>query len=171
MGVWTDHKPASGGGDYLKLKNGDRKKVRFVSEPAIVTYDGKKLRYQVLLYNKTDKLAQVYEFGPQVFGEFGELAEDWGEPTEFDVTIGRTGSTQFDTSYSVNPSPKSIDLTDEETAAVNAVKFPSSKSRMLADYMEDGIMPETIETSKNQDILDGSQSLDDDEPVPEFTGQ
>lgn len=171
MSIWTDHKPASGSRDYLKLKNGDKKKVRFISEPAIVTYDGKKIRYQVVLYNKTDKLAQIYEFGPQIFGQFGELTEEWGEPTKFDVTIGRTGSTQFDTNYSVTPSPKSVELTNDEVASVNAVKFPSSKSRMLADYMEDGIMPETIETSKSQNnVLEGSEPLDDNDPVPEFTG-
>jgi len=139
MSVWQDHKPVSGSGDYLKLKNGDRKKVRFTSEPAVVTYDGKKLRYQVVLYNKTDKMAQIYEFGPQVFGQIGELAEDWGVPTEFDMTIGRTGSTQFDTAYSVTPSPKSVDLTPDEVTAINTIKFPTSKSRMLADYMKDGI--------------------------------
>lgn len=169
MSIWNDHKPSSGGGDYLKLKNGDKKKVRFVSEPAVVTYDGKKLRYQVVLYNKTDEVAQIYEFGSQIFGQFGELTEEWGEPTDFDVTIGRTGSTQFDTNYSVNPSPKSTELTQDEVNLVNAVKFPGNKARLLADYMEDGIMPEVIETSKNQgSILDGSEQID--EPLPSFEG-
>jgi hypothetical protein len=169
MSVWNEHKPSSGSGDYLKLKNGDKKKVRFVSEPAIVTYDGKKLRYQVVLYNKTDKVAQIYEFGPQIFGQFGELTEEWGEPTDFDVTIGRTGSTQFDTNYSVTPSPKSTELTQDEINLVNAVKFPGNKAKMLADYMEDGILPETIETSKNQDsLLNGATP--DDSPLPDFQG-
>lgn len=169
MSIWNEHKPSSGSGDYLKLKNGDKKKVRFVSEPAIVTYDGKKLRYQVVLYNKTDKVAQIYEFGPQIFGQFGELTEEWGEPTDFDVTIGRTGSTQFDTNYSVTPSPKSTELTQDEVNLVNAVKFPGNKAKMLTDYMEDGILPETIETSKNQDnLLNGA--VPDDEPVPDFRG-
>lgn len=171
MSVWQDHKPASGSGDYLKLKNGDKKKVRFTSEPAIVTYDGKKLRYQVVLYNKTDKLAQIYEFGPQIFGQIGELSEDWGAPTDFDMTIGRTGSTQFDTTYSVNPLPKSDDLTVEETALTDAIKFPTSKARMLAAYMEDEIMPEITETKNSQNnILEGSEPLDDDAPLPDFTG-
>ena len=150
MSVWNDHKPAAGGGDYLKLKGGDRKKVRFVSEPAVITYDGVKLRYQVVLYNKTDKLAQVYEFGPQVFGQIAELAEDWGDPTQYDMTISRQGSTQYDTSYTVTPLPKSEVLTKDELEATTAVKFPTSKARLLSDYMEDGIMPETIETTKSQ---------------------
>ncbi len=90
--IWNEHKPASGGGDYLKLTNGDKKKVRFASEPAVITYDGVKLRYQVVLYNKTDKSAQIYEFGPQIFGQIGELSEEWGEPKDFDMTISRTES-------------------------------------------------------------------------------
>lgn len=167
MSIWNDHKPVSGGGDYLRLKSGDRKKVRFVSEPAVVTYDGVKLRYQVVLYNRTDKVAQVYEFGPQVFGQIGELAEEWGDPSEFDMTISRQGSTQFDTSYSVTPSPKSAELTVEETQAVNAVKFPSSKARYLSEYEQDHIMPETIETSKSNSMSKAElDSLDElGEPV------
>lgn len=146
--IWSKHKPVSGGGDYLRLKNGERKKVRFVSEPAVVTYDGFKARYQVVLYNKTDKIAQIYEFGPQVYGQIGELVEEWGDPTVFDMTIGRQGSTQFDTSYTVNPSPKSIDLTPEEAAKANEVKFPGSRAKWLKDYEEDGLLPEPIQTTK-----------------------
>lgn len=157
--VWVDHKPSSGSGDYLKLANGDKKKVRFTSNPAVITYDGVKLRYQVVLYNRTDKLAQIFEFGPQVFGQIGELTEDWGEPTEFDMTIGRTGSTQFDTKYTVTPSPKSVPLTKEELDKCEAVKFPGNKSRMLAEYMQDGIMPETIETKNNDKYVASEEEL------------
>ncbi len=150
MSIYTDHKPKGSGGDYLRLKDGDRKKIRFASEPAVVTYDGEKLRYQWVVYNKSDKLAQTYEAGAMVFGQLAELYEDWGEPTDFDCTISRTGSGQFDTSYTVTPSPKSEDLTKAEQEAVDAVKFPSSKARMLADVEADGVMPETIETKNKQ---------------------
>lgn len=171
MSIYQDHKPNSGSGDYLKLKDGDRVKVRFASEPAVVTYDGKKLRYQWVVYNKTSKLAQIYEAGPQVFGQLAELYDEWGEPTEFDVTIGRTGSGQFDTSYSVSPSPKSVDLTPEEQAKVEAVKFPGEKSRMLADLQEDGQMPETIPTKakldKVHEVVEG-EPMNLDELPPDF---
>lgn len=162
--VWADHKPDSGSGDYLKLRDGDKKKVRFYSEPAIVTYDGVKIRYQVVLYNKTDKVAQIYEFGPQVFGQVSTLGEDWGLPDEFDMHISRQGSTQFDTSYTVSPLPKSEPLTKEELEKVAAVKFPGSKAKMLATYMEDGELPETIETKKQMSVSE-SASLADSEPV------
>lgn len=151
MSVWNDHKPTGSGSAYLKLKDGDRKKVRFWSDPAVVTYDGVKLRYQVVLWNKTDKVPQMYEFGAQVFGQIGDLYEEWGEPNEFDVTISRTGSGQFDTSYGVTPSPKSEPLTPEEDELCKAIKFPGNKSRMLAQYEQDHIMPETIETAKKDE--------------------
>lgn len=165
MSIWNDHKPNSGSGDYLKLKDGDRKKVRFCSEPAVVTYDGKKIRYQVVLYNRSDKLAQVYEFGPQVFGAIGELYEEWGEPTDFDMTISRTGSGQFDTNYSVSPSPKSVDLSDEEKEKCAGLKFPGQKSRMLTDYEQDGIMPEIIETNKNKNYSASDLELNKSDEV------
>lgn len=148
MSVWTDHKPMSNSGDRLKLQNGDKKKVHFYTDPAVVTYDGVKLRYQVILFNKTDKLAQLFEFGPQIFGQVGDLYEDWGEPTEIDITIARKGSTQYDTEYVVNPVPKSEPLTKREIEACKAINFPGNKSKMLAQYELDHILPETIETKK-----------------------
>lgn len=172
MSIWQDHKPGGASGDYLRLKDGDRKKVRFFSEPAVITYDGQKLRYQVVLYNKTDRLAQVYEFGAQVFGQIGELYDEWGEPTQFDITIGRTGSGMTDTSYSVTPSPKSEPLTAQEQEACEMIKFPSGKAKLLSAYEEDRIMPETIETKNNNGTTSNAElkSLDEvnevqDEPI------
>lgn len=149
--IYATHKPAGGSGDYLKLKDGDKIKLRFASLPAVVTYDGQKIRYQWVVYNRNEKKAQVYEAGAQVFGQLAALYEDWGEPTEFDVTVSRTGSGQFDTSYTVTPSPKSQDLTEDEKAAVAAVKFPGAKSKWLSEVEEDGQLPETIQTKKDSD--------------------
>ncbi len=146
--IYQSHKPSSGSGDYLKLKDGDKVKVRFASEPAVVTYDGVKIRYQWVVYNRDQKKAQIYEAGSQVFGQLAALYEDWGEPTSFDVTISRAGSGQFDTSYNVTPSPKSVDLTKEEAEKVKAVLFPGTKSKWLRDLEQDGVMPETIPTKK-----------------------
>lgn len=146
--IYSTHKPSSGSGDYLKLKDGDKIKLRFATAPAVVTYDGKKLRYQWVVFNRTANKAQTYEAGPQVFEQLAALYDEWGEPTEFDVTISRTGSGQFDTSYTVTPSPKSVDLTDTELEAVTTITFPSIKARLLEDFAQDGIYPETIETKK-----------------------
>lgn len=161
--IWQEHKPSGAGGIYLKLKDGDSIKVRFYSPPAVVTYDGEKLRYQVVLFNKTANTAQIYEFGSQIFGKLAELYDEWGEPGEFDLTIKRKGSGQFDTEYSVNPSRKSTDLTTEEQEACNILGrlFPGPNARLLTEYEKDHIMPEKIESKSNKpsDILEGGEAL------------
>lgn len=146
MSIYETHKPAQGKGDYLKLKDGDRVKIRFASQPAVVTYDGEKIRYQWIVFNRNEKKAQVYEAGAQIFGQLSELYQEWGEPTEFDVTISRTGSGQFDTSYTVTPSPKSVALSSEEKVLVDKVaeNFPGSKSRWLSEVEVDGVLPEPL---------------------------
>lgn len=156
MSIYEKHKPSQGKGDYLKLKDGERVKVRFASEPAGVTYDGKKLRYQWVVYNRTDKKAQVYEAGPQVFNQLAELYPDWGEPTDFDVTISRTGSGQFDTSYTVTPSPKSEPLKEDEQDAVNKVleRFPGTKARYLSKIEEDGQLPEPLVSQEDDTVTE-----------------
>jgi len=144
--IYEQHKPAGAGGDYLRLKDGDKVKVRFASAPAACTYDGEKIRYQWVVFNRNINKAQIYEAGAQVFGQLASLYPEWGEPTEFDVTIGRTGSGQFDTSYTVTPSPKSLDLNAEQKAMVEeALKtFPGKYAKWLADLEQDGVMPETV---------------------------
>jgi hypothetical protein len=167
LSIYETHKPAQGKGDYLKLKDGDRVKVRFTSEPAVVTYDGKRLRYQWVVFNRKDKKAQVYEAGSQVFGQLADLYPEWGEPTDFDVTISRSGSGQFDTSYTVTPSPKSMDLTAEEKALVDKAleNFPGSKSRWLSDVEADGRLPEALKPTNESDE---DTSLSDEDIPPEF---
>lgn len=166
MSIYETHRPAGGNGDYLRLKDGDKVKIRFASPPAAVTYDGVKIRYQWIVYNRNDEKAQIYEAGAQVFGQLASLYPEWGEPTEFDVTISRTGSGQFDTSYTVTPSPKSVDLTAEEKATVDELSktFPGKYARWLSDIEQDAQLPERIPVKgKSEDI----QQADDDIP-PEF---
>lgn len=164
--IYQTHKPSSGSGDYLKIKDGQKVKLRFASEPAVVTYDGIKIRYQWVVYNRNEKKAQIYEAGAQVFGQLAALYEDWGSPDTFDVTVSRTGSGQFDTSYTVTPSPKSVDLTDGELEAVAAVKFPGNKSKWLRELEEDGQMPETIQTNKQNTNQDEVAPMPDDQDAP-----
>lgn len=153
MSIYEDHKPNQGKGEYLRLKDGDKVKVRIASEPAAVTYDGEKIRYQWVIFNRNEKKAQIYEAGTQVFSQLASLYPEWGEPTEFDVTIGRTGSGQFDTSYTVTPSPKSNDLTESERELLDKIaeNFPHSKAKWLADLEKDGVMPPTIQTGKSKE--------------------
>lgn len=167
MSIYETHKPAQGKGDYLKLKSGDKVKVRFASLPAVVTYDGERIRYQWIVFNYGEVKAQVYEAGAQVFGQLASLYPEWGEPTEFDVTISREGSGQFDTSYTVTPSPKSQPLTADAKALVDAAleKFPGKKSRWLSDVEADGQLPEALKPgSKDED----EPPVTDEDIPPEF---
>lgn len=167
--IYEQHKPAQGKGDYLRLKDGDRVKVRFASQPAVVTYDGERLRYRWVVFNWIEHKAQVYEAGAQVFGQLADLYPEWGEPTEFDVTISRTGSGQFDTSYTVTPSPKSQPLTEKEQGLVNTAleNFPGKKSRWLSEVEADGQLPEALKPGGKQEDADEPPMSDEDIP-PEF---
>jgi hypothetical protein len=168
MSIYETHKPVQGKGDYLKLRDGDRVKVRFASEPAVVTYDGEKIRYQWVVFNRSDKKAQIYEAGTQVFSQLADLYPEWGEPTDFDVTISRSGSGQFDTSYTVTPSPKSTALTEKEKELVATAleNFPGKKSRWLADVEADGQLPERLLTGTKTDT--GDPPLGEEDIPPEF---
>lgn len=176
MSIYQDHKPAGGGSAYLKLKDGDAIRVRFYSPPAVVTYDGEKLRYQVILYNKTANLAQIFEFGPQIFGQLADLYEEWDEPGNFDMTIKRTGSGQFDTEYSVIPSPNSVELSKDQVTELVTMEetFPGKKSKWLSDYEKDHVMPEVIEiTLKSgydsaREVVAKLGTTIDEEPMPEM---
>lgn len=156
MSIYQTHKPSQGSGTYLKLKDGDRVKVRFTSQPAVVTYDGVKIRYQWVVYNHNEQKAQIFEAGAMIFGQLADLYPEWGDPMDFDVTISRTGSGQFDTSYTVTPSPKSVDLTkDQKTdVAVITETFPGNRAKWLVDVEKDGQLPEITPTKNSSEKLE-----------------
>lgn len=149
MSVYTTHKPGGDDTLYLKLKDGDSVKLRISSDCAVQTYDGKKLRYSWVVWNRELKKAQVYSAGVSVYSQIADLVEDWGEPTQFDVRIKRVGAGMLDTNYSVSPVKESMDLVKTEEDEVKKVDLLKSlgKSKWLADYIEDGEMPEVIETN------------------------
>ena len=129
MSIYLTHKPASNdGGLFLKLKDGDTVKVRIVTPPAVyqqsyTNEDGEttvSTRYAWGIYNRNESKAQVFSQGKMVFGQLADLVEEWGEPTEFDITIKRTG-VQLETRYSVTPAPKSSDLLPEQRKEVEAI--------------------------------------------------
>lgn len=145
MSIYSDHKPGADDGLYLKLKDGDKVKLRIASEPACSTYDGVKLRYAWIVWNRELNKPQVFSFGISIYSQVADLIDEWGEPTEFDVTVKRTGSGQMDTNYSVTPVKTSDDLTADQLKEVEKIDLPQAvKGRWLSDYVEDRIMPEVI---------------------------
>jgi hypothetical protein len=145
MSIYNTYKPTSGGDLYLKLKDGDSVKLRIASEPVIFTndFDGKITeRFAWVVYNRNDKKAQVYAAGKSVYGQLADLVEEWGEPTEYDITIKRSGE-GLETKYGVVPSPTSLDLTGDEKKAVDEVDLlKATGGRWLQDFAKDGKLPD-----------------------------
>lgn len=166
MSIYTTHKPSSGGGDFLKLKDGDRVKMRIATDPAISVYkQGDRPRYSWVVWNRDDKKAQIYSAGISVFKQIAALVEDWGEPTEFDIRISRSGSGLQDTEYIVSPVKTSEDLTDEQLDAVNKVDLVAAiKGKWLSEYEADGELPDPV-TDEIPQFVAEPPLTDDDAPV------
>lgn len=144
--IYNTHKPSTGGGDYLKLKDGDKVKLRIASEPAISVYKaGDRFRYNWIIWNREDKKAQIYSAGVSVFKQIAALTEDWGLPTEFDIRISRSGSGMNDTEYIVTPVKTSDDLTKDELEKVASIDLTKAiKGKWLAEYEDDGELPDPV---------------------------
>jgi len=119
------------GGVFLRLKEkGQQIRVRLVSEPLhyIDTLpDGKELKkvawvviHKELVDGKPHKSVKVYEAGPMVFNAIKALvkSEDWGDPTQYDLTITRTE--KEGSYYTVHPNPKPMGPLSEDEAALVA---------------------------------------------------
>lgn len=150
--IYTQHKPGSDGGLYIKMQDGDRIKGRIASEPAINVYQqGQKPRYSWIIFvrelnGKPVNKPLILTKGVSVYTGIADVAEAWdAEPTEFDVVIKRTGSGLNDTEYSVTPVKTSEDLTKEQLAEVDKIDLPQAiKGKWLAKYVEDGELPDPI---------------------------
>lgn len=143
MSIYQQHQPQGGNDLYLKLKDGDKVKLRIASEPAITVFkEGDKPRYNWIVWNRELSKPQVYGAGVSVYGQIADLVEEWGEPTEFDITIKRTGSGMQDTEYSVVPVKTSAELTKTQQEEVDKIDLPKAcKGKWLADYVKDGVLP------------------------------
>lgn len=143
--IYKRHNPGNTNGLYLKLGDGDKVKLRIVSAPAISVYkEGDKPRYSWIVWNRELKKPQVYSSGISVFRQIADLEDEWGAPTDFDITIKRTGL-MMETEYSVVPVKASDDLTTEQQGEVDKINLPQAiKGKWLADYVEDGELPDPV---------------------------
>lgn len=144
MSIYTTYKPAGGSeGLFLKISDGDSVKLRIASEPAIFnqefTNDGEttvSTKFAWTVWNRGEKKAQVFNGGKSIYNQIADLVEEWGEPTEFDITVKRTGQ-MLETRYSVTPAPKSVDLTKDEQDECDKVDLLKAvKGRWLKDFDE-----------------------------------
>lgn len=144
--IYQQHKPSGSNDLYLRLKDGDKVKMRIASEPVITVYKtGDRPRYAWIVWNRDKDMPQVYASGVSVYSQIADLAEEWGDPTTFDITVKRTGSGIQDTEYSVVPIKQSVDLTGEQQAEIDKIDLPqATKGKWLKDYLQDEILPEPV---------------------------
>lgn len=164
--IYQTHNPGSTDSLYLKLKSGDRVKLRIITEPAVSTFDGKKLRYNWVVWNRELNKPQVYGAGISVFSQIADLVEEWGTPEGYDITIKRSGSGPLDTEYSVTPVKNSDELTTAQLAEAEKIDLPQAcKGKWLTDFEEDGEMPEAIKPGGNVSEENTPPPSDEDAPI------
>lgn len=169
--IYGRHQPSGGNDLYLKLNDGDKVKGRVASEPAISVYsEGQKPRYSWIIFvrefnGKPVNKPQILTKGISVYNGIADLVEEWGEPTEFDVVIKRTGAGLNDTEYSVTPVKTSEDLTKEQLAEVEKIDLPQAiKGKWLSAYVDDGELPDPITAGKFTDDI-APMPTDEDAPI------
>ena len=165
--IYQTYKPAGGSDNlFLKLKAGDSVKMRIGTDPAIYEQtftdeEGKitiSTRYAWGVWNLNEEKAQVFSQGKSVFNQLADLVEEWGEPTEFAVTVKRTGE-MLETRYSVTPAPKSVPLTDAQVKAVADIDLLGAvKGRWLKDVESD--QSETAPQSKVDKVYPVTDDFD-----------
>lgn len=143
--VYSNNKPVSSDGLFLKIQPDTKVRVRILGIPAVFesryedpkTHDVKiSTKYAWPVYNHDEGKVQVFQGGAQVYNGLLALIEDddWGDPANYDVTIGRAGS-GTDTKYSVVGSPKSKDVPEDveapDVVAIQSKSPNNSKVRLL----------------------------------------
>lgn len=126
--IYQTYKPAGGSdGLFLKIQDGESVTLRIASEPAIFTQefnnDGEvsvSTKFAWVAWNRGEKKAQIFNGGKSIYSQIADLVEEWGEPTDFDIKVKRTGQ-MLETRYSVTPLPKSDPLTKEEKAECDKI--------------------------------------------------
>jgi hypothetical protein len=144
--IYQKHRPSSSDDLYLKLKDGDAIKMRIYSEPAIVVFkEGQRPRYAWVVINHNNKKAQVFNAGISIYSQIADIAEDWGDPKDFDIMIRRKGAGQFDTEYSVTPvKTPTAPTKEQETEADKIDLINATKGKWLQDYESDGTLPAPV---------------------------
>lgn len=155
MTMFKDVKvPSSGGGDYLRLKDGDNFKVRFFGEVVIFNDNYGNTRWGNVVWNYDENKAQAYGYTKTIVNRVQELEgdsgwgdvrdyDDWGDVRNYDVKVSRKGSTKEDTEYSLIPYPNSKPLTKEQSEACKALDlFKMFKGSVSISDFNEGKEPE-----------------------------
>lgn len=124
--LYAKNKPAGGNGLFLKFEDGQTVQLRVLDIPVVFQseYEGKfSTKWAWPVYNHDEKKVQILQGGSTIYNAINDLIQDddYGDPTEYDIKITRTGK-GTDTKYSVLPPRNSKDLPDDlETVNVESV--------------------------------------------------
>lgn len=172
---------SGGGGLFLKLNDGDTVKVRLYSDPVYFDSEFKgnlSARFAWVIWNHDEEKAQIWATNGATYNSIKDLVldEEYGDPSEYDIKITRTGTEQ-QTRYSIRPGTQRYVLTTEQLQACKGVdiieKIDKSDSTQhvmwLEEHREQKANPETPSKevgTKNkdtviEDISDQPINLDD----------
>lgn len=141
--IYKDYTPPAGnGGLFLKIEDGENVRLRVLSKEPVVfesDYLGTlSTKYAWLVYNHDEEKVQIFQGGATIYNAIAALAtdEDWGDPTEYDIKVGRKG-VQKETKYSVQPTNKSkevpADLEDVDVLGIINKSDKNVNVQMLSD--------------------------------------
>lgn len=137
-----DYEAPEGGGNYMKLKDGENK-IRILSKPVVGWVDWKDKKpfrfpmdkkpekpldknpikhfWAFIVWNYTDQAIQILEITQQTIQtQIINLTkdEDWGAPFDYDIKITKKGR-DLDTKYSVIPAGKKPVADEIQKAALD----------------------------------------------------
>jgi|GEM_PF-6700958 len=102
------------------------------------------LRYAVTIIDRADGAIKIWEFGRRVKTSIANIADKYGDPTNYDLTIIRKGMKAEDTVYTVIPAREEKALTDAEKKLplYDLEKlYAVTPKEVVASYLK-GIVPE-----------------------------
>lgn len=106
----------------------------------------------VNVLDRRDGTAKLWEFTETLKGDIYGMVEEWKKlPTQFDVALSRTGTTQFNTRYKVTISPNQEKLTTEELALtkVNLGEYYKPNTERLVSLLK-GEVPKRKEDTNGK---------------------
>jgi hypothetical protein len=122
---------------FLSLKKrGDKVKIRIVSTPIHFkelwqdkeTGEGKENeKFAWIVIDREDGKVKAFKQGVMIYKKIKDFAmdEDWGNPTDYDLTIERTE--EQGNYYSVKPSPSKTKITKDEQEAIEEANIDLEK--------------------------------------------
>lgn len=168
MDALANFKPTEGQSSFIKFEPDKPVKVRIVSlDPLVSNSKYGKTVFAFAVWNHTAEKAMILNRGPAILNRIQELHldEEWGKDiTKMDIRITAKG-TGLETKYSVDPIPKSVDLTEEQLAEVKKLDEKLEeiiKPGIRMSKVNEGV--EVPEAEISDDIDDRDVPFDEDPP-------